>query len=319
MFPELVTIGETMAIFEANLDGPLRYVQNFSKRFGGAESNVAIGVARLGHSAGWISQVGNDELGKYLVSSIRGEGVDTSRVVTTNKAATGLYIKERIREGSTQVYYYRSGSAASLLTAEDIDWDYVKNARILHLTGITPFLSNNCMELVFEAIRVAKNNNVIVSFDPNLRFKLMEGKPNAREIVMDIARESDIFMPGLDEAEFLMRTRDYDKIAQHLLNTGVSQIAIKNGEIGTYYVSMSEGSGFSPSIKVDRVIDPIGAGDGFAAGLLSGILEGKSLKESVELGATIGAMVVTVRGDIEGLPDREAIAGFRKNNRDVLR
>lgn len=319
MFPELVTIGETMGIFEANLDGPLRYVQNFSKRFGGAESNVAIGVARLGHSAGWISQVGNDEFGKYLVSSIRGEGVDTSRVITTSKAATGLYIKERIREGSSQVYYYRSGSAASLLTAEDIDWDYVKHARILHLTGITPFLSNNCMELVFEAIRVAKNNNVMISFDPNLRFKLMEGHPNAREIVMEIARESDIFMPGLDEAEWLMGTREYDKIAEHLLKSGVSQIAIKNGEIGTYYVSKFEGCGFSPSIKVDRVIDPIGAGDGFAAGLLSGILEGMSLKESVELGATIGAMVVTVRGDIEGLPDREAIAGFMKNNRDVLR
>src|SRR3954462_14364823 len=108
MCPELVTIGETMVVLEAAEEGPLRYVPRFNKKQGGAESNVAIGVARLGHTSGWISKVGDDELGKYIVSSIRGEGVDTSRVLYNQDYPTGLYIKERVTPEKTQVHYYRS-------------------------------------------------------------------------------------------------------------------------------------------------------------------------------------------------------------------
>src|SRR3954463_9814322 len=118
MFPELVTIGETMVVLEAAEEGRLRYIPRFNKKQGGAESNVAIGVVRLGHSAGWISKVGDDEFGKYLVSSIYGEGVDTSRVKYNQEYPTGLYIKERLNHEKTQVYYYRSNSAASQLTKE---------------------------------------------------------------------------------------------------------------------------------------------------------------------------------------------------------
>ncbi|MDH6669700.1 MULTISPECIES: sugar kinase [Paenibacillus] len=319
MYPELVTIGETMVVFEAAVDGPLRYASQFNKRHGGAESNVAIGVARLGRSAGWISQVGDDELGKYLVSSIRGEGVDTSCVRYDRHYPTGLYIKEKIREGSTQVYYYRSGSAASRMKKEDIDWNYVRQAKMIHLTGITPFLSESCLDIVFEAIRMAKENGIQLSFDPNLRFKLMKHVPNAKEIVLDIARQADIFMPGVDEAEFLIGTSDYKQIADYFLQAGVSKMVIKNGSSGTYYESVDEGAGFCPSHKVERVTDPVGAGDGFAAGLLVGLLEQKPLKEAVELGAIIGAMVVTVKGDVEGLPDRASIESFSMNQRDILR
>lgn len=319
MFPELVTIGETMAIFEASADGPLRYVDQFNKRLGGAESNVAIGVTRLGHTAGWISQVGNDELGKYLVSAIRGEGVDTSRVTVDNDLPTGLYIKERIREGSTQVYYYRKGSAASQMNPSTFDWDYIKEAKIIHLTGITPFLSDTCFEAMKAITDFAEGNQILLSFDPNLRYKLMADHPNAKEIVLDFAKKADILMPGIDEAEYLLGTRNYEEIAAYFLDHGVSKICIKNGEEGTYYSSKDGASGFIPSFKVDRVIDPVGAGDGFAAGVLSGILEGKSLEESVKMGATIGAMVVTVKGDIEGLPERQALEKFNGNQTDVLR
>ncbi|MEH7235314.1 sugar kinase [Bacillus sp. JJ1562] len=319
MYPELVTIGESMVVFEPATDGPLRYVPQFNKKFGGAESNVAIGVTRLGKSAGWISQVGDDELGQYLVSSIRGEGVDTSRVLYDASSATGLYIKERIRAGSTQVYYYRSGSAASRLQKEQIDWNYVSNAKILHLSGITPFLSENCLEVVYEALKIAKENGILVSFDPNLRFKLMEKSTNAKEIVLGLARQADIFMPGIDEAEYLIGSRDYKEISSYFLQAGVSKVVIKNGEIETYYHSTDEGAGIVPSLKVDQVIDPVGAGDGFAAGVLAELLDGKSLQEAVKLGSTIGALVVTVKGDFEGLPDRIAIDRFSGKYSDVLR
>src|SRR5699024_10892555 len=115
---DVVTIGETMVLFDPVIDGPFRYVDQFRKRIGGAESNLAIGLARLDKDVGWISQLGDEELGHYVRSFIRGEGVDTSRVVMTNNASTGVYIKERVREGNVQVYYYRKGSAASQLTTE---------------------------------------------------------------------------------------------------------------------------------------------------------------------------------------------------------
>ncbi|MGB3262049.1 sugar kinase [Paenisporosarcina sp.] len=319
MFPELVTIGETMVLLEPVTDGPLQYVHQFNKKIGGAESNVAIGVTRLGHSAGFMSQVGDEELGKFIVSSIRGEGVDTSRVKFNDEYNTGLYIKERIREGSNQVYYYRKGSAASEMTKEDIDWEYLKHAKVIHLTGITPFLSDSCEDMIYAVVDFAKENNILLSFDPNLRYKLMTKKPNAKDIILKIAKQADIVMPGIDEAEYLLGTKDYEEIAEYFLNQGVSKVVIKNGEIGTYYASKNGEAGFIPSFKVDRVVDPIGAGDGFAAGLLSGLMEEKSLEDSVIMGATIGAMVVTVNGDIEGLPQRRALDNFHLAKSDVLR
>lgn len=308
-----------MVLLEPVTDGPLQYVHQFNKKIGGAESNVAIGVTRLGHTAGFMSQVGDEELGKFIVSSIRGEGVDTSRVKFNDEYATGLYIKERIREGSSQVYYYRKGSAASEMKKEDIDWDYLQQAKVIHLTGITPFLSDSCEEIIYAVVDFAKENNILISFDPNLRFKLMMKKPNAKDIILKIAKQADIVMPGIDEAEYLLGTRDYNEIAEYFLNQGVSKVVIKNGEIGTYYASKDGEAGFIPSFKVDRVVDPIGAGDGFAAGLLSGLMEEKSFEDSVIMGATIGAMVVTVNGDIEGLPQRRALDNFHLAKSDVLR
>jgi 2-dehydro-3-deoxygluconokinase len=319
VYPKLITLGETMVVFDPTVDGPLRYVDQFRKRLGGAESNVAMGLARLGHSVGWISRVGEDELGKFLVSSIRGEGVDTSKVTYDPDAPTGLYIKERIREGNTQVHYYRNHSAASQLKKEHLDWEYIGKSKIIHLTGITPFLSENCLEVVYAIIDFAKKNNILLSFDPNLRFKLMKNWPNAKETVLNIAKQSDILMPGIDEAEYLLGTTDYEEIANYFFKNDVSKIAIKNGEKGVYYATKGGESGFIPSYKVEKVIDPVGAGDGFASGLLAGLLEEKSLKESVNLGAIIGAMVVTVRGDIEGLPERDAIQQFFENKTDVMR
>ncbi|MDW0116189.1 sugar kinase [Sporosarcina thermotolerans] len=319
MFPELVTIGETMVVLEAAEEGRLRYVPRFNKKQGGAESNVAIGVARLGHTSGWISKVGDDELGKYIVSSIRGEGVDTSRVLYNQDYPTGLYIKERVTPEKTQVYYYRSNSAASQLTKEDIDWNYLKEAKIIHISGITPFLSESCLEVTQAVADFAKKNNIFLSFDPNLRFKLMANVENAKEILLQLAKQADLFMPGIDEAEYLVGTRDYEEIAEYFLSAGVSKIVIKNGEKETFYASKNGVAGTVPSFKVERVVDPVGAGDGFAAGLLTGLLEDKSLQESVEIGAKVGAMVVTARGDIEGLPERSELENFHNKILDVLR
>ncbi|WP_270181129.1 sugar kinase [Alkalihalobacillus sp. CinArs1] len=315
---DVITLGETMVLFDAGSNGPLRYVNQFNKRIGGAESNVAIGLSKLGHSVGWVSKIGDEELGHYMINTIRGEGVDISRVVLDPTERTGLYIKEKLTDRN-QVYYYRQGSAASKMASSDIDWEYLSNTKIIHLTGITPLLSESCFNLVDELFHFAKKHAIPVSFDPNLRHKLLEKVPNGKERLMDFAKRADILLPGLEEAEYLLGTRDYDEIADFFLASGVKKIAIKNGAIGTYYATSDNERGFVKSYPVSKAIDPIGAGDGFATGVLSGLLNGSTFEEAIDRGSLIGSMVVSVSGDIEGLPTSREIEAFRTNKQDVLR
>ncbi|WP_283153497.1 sugar kinase [Guptibacillus hwajinpoensis] len=315
---DIVTLGETMVLFDAASTGPLRYTNQFNKRIGGAESNVAIGLSKLGHSVGWISKLGDEELGHFTLNAIRGEGVDTTNVLMDPEEQTGLYVKEK-RTDRNQVYYYRSGSAASTMTTADINWDYIKRARIVHLTGITPLLSESCYELVNEVFHFAKKHEIKVSFDPNIRIKLLKNIPNGQEKLLDLARQADILLPGLDEAEQLIGTSDPDEIISFFLASGVQKIAIKNGAIGTTFATANGENGFVKSYPVSKVNDPIGAGDGFAAGVLSGLLKGKTFQESVDLGSLIGSIVVSVFGDIEGLPTIQEIESLNATKQDVLR
>src|SRR5919199_2306027 len=138
---DVVSLGETMVLLVAEQPGPLREATTFRRHVAGAESNVAIGVVRLGHSAGWISRVGDDEFGRAVVFRVRGEGVDTSRVVHDPRARTGVFFRERRESGPIEVVYYRADSAASRLAPADLDPEYIGSAPLPHLTGVPPALS----------------------------------------------------------------------------------------------------------------------------------------------------------------------------------
>lgn len=316
---DVVTFGETMVVFEPVEMGALRYVDRFKKGVGGAESNVAIGVAKLGHSVGWISKVGNDELGKYVISAIRGEGVDTSQVVLDDGAPTGLYLKEKLRDDFNRVYYYRAGSAASRLGVEDINWAYMKQAKIIHITGITPLLSDSCYELCHAVLDFAKENGIFASFDPNLRMKLLANVPDGKERLLALASKADLVMPGRDEAAFLFDTDELAQMFSRLLTGRTTRVVIKDGAKGAHFMEEGKEPQFVPSCPVDKVVDPVGAGDGFAAGVLASLLEGKSMEEAVSVGTQIGALVVMAKGDMEGLPEREQLEAFSQARSDVLR
>jgi sugar/nucleoside kinase (ribokinase family) len=167
-------MGETMIQLNAFTPGPLRYVNYFEKHAAGTESNVAVGAVRMGYSSGWISRLGDDELGRYIHNFLKGEGVDVSRVIFDPEANTGLYFVQRDYPipGKSVIYYYRKGSAASRLNPDDINTEYISSAKIFHTTGITLALSESCKEAVTKAIRVAKNSETEVSFDTNIRLKL---------------------------------------------------------------------------------------------------------------------------------------------------
>ncbi|TXC90595.1 sugar kinase [Metabacillus litoralis] len=315
---DVITIGESMVVFTPTSDGFMRNATQFTNRIGGAESNVAVGLARLGHKSGWISKLGDDEFGKAILGFLKAENVDVTQVTFDQDAPTGIYFKEPRRQHNTRVYYYRKGSAASKLSPENLDKEYLAKAKYLHITGITPALSDSCKETIFEAIKLAKSEGTTIVFDPNLRTKLW-GEEEARKTLLEIAAEADIILPGVAEGEFLFGESDPHKLGQLFLNHGASIVVLKIGAEGAFYFTGKE-SGLISGFPVKQVVDPIGAGDGFAAGFLSGLLDGIELKKAVERANAVGALVTMVNGDVDGLPERDEVEQLLSNNReDVIR
>ncbi len=314
---EVITLGETMVMFSPEQNGPLRYVQRFQKRIAGSESNVAIGLVRLGHPSGWISRVGNDEFGQFLLREIKGEGVDVSGTKIDSSAPTGLMFKE-IQEGrETRVVYYRKDSAASYLAPEDLPEEYFRHAGLLHLTGITPALSESCFETIQAAIRLARKNGLMISFDPNLRLKLWT-EAQAKKILSGIWKQADIVLSGLDEAQLLLGSEEPEVLMDKFLEQGAKIVALKAGPMETWVASPDKRYKV-PAFQIKSVIDPIGAGDAFAAGFLAGLLEKRSLDECAKLANAMGAMAVMSSGDFEGLPTRNELEAFMTNRSQVYR
>ncbi|WEG13314.1 sugar kinase [Pullulanibacillus sp. KACC 23026] len=307
---DVISIGETMVLFTPEAPGQLRYSRNYSSKIAGAETNTLIGLSKLGHRTGWIGQVGADEFGAFILSTVRGEGVDTSQVLKNEKAPTGVFFKELLNEDNVRIQYYRKGSAASFIAPDQVSEDYLAKAQYLYLTGITPALSESCKEAVFYAIEAAKRLGKTIVFDPNIRHKLW-GDEEARKTLLAIVEKVDIMLPGVAEGEFLFGTKNVPKMAEHLHKRGVKTVVMKLGKKGAYLSTEFEQK-FIPGFKVSKVVDPVGAGDGFSAGFLSGLLDGLSLEESVKRACAVGAMVITVSGDIEGLPDRERLDDFMR-------
>ena len=313
---DFVSLGEMMVMLAATEAGPLRHVSTFQRFVGGSEANVAIGLARLGHRVGWISRLGDDEFGHHIYNFLRGEGVDVSRVIFDREAPTGIAFKELRELGARKVLYYRRGSAASRLSPSDLDRAYLTNARYLHLSGITPALSESCRETVAEAIRLGREAGQTVTFDVNIRLRLWDAA-TARKTILGLLANCDVVLPGQDEAELLVGEADPLKAAEQLLQCGPRLVVMKLGAEGAMAVS-AEGHVHAPGVKLSRIVDPVGAGDGFAAGFFSGQLRGLSMAESLRLGNVVAAFAMAVRGDVEGLPTWEEVQGFDPD-RDVAR
>lgn len=313
---ELITMGETMMAMLPQDNGLLRFENNYRAKIAGAESNVAIGVSKLGHSTGWISKLGNDEFGKYILRELRAENVDCSQVKLDSEYRTGMMFKQ-IYGSDTSVFYYRENSAASNIRPEDIDEEYIKQGKIVHLTGITPVLSKSCEEAVDTVIYYAKKNNKLLSFDPNIRKKLWKNRdytPKLKEILL----RSDIIEIGLDEAECLLGTNNKSKIIDMILSNNSSAIiAIKDGAKGALVANSKEEYVIKP--YACRCIETIGAGDAFNAGFLSGILENRDLSICGQMGAIAGAMATEVMGDVEGQPDKVTMDMKLNNMVEVYR
>jgi 2-dehydro-3-deoxygluconokinase len=304
---DVVTLGESMVLLLAEQSGPMREATTFRRHIAGAESNLATGLSRLGHTAGWFSRVGDDEFGRAVVFRIRGEGVDTSRVIRDAEAPTGLVVRERREAGPIDQVYYRRGSAASRMTPADLDADYLKDARFLHLTGITPALSASCRETVFAAAEIARAAGVKVVFDPNYRSKLWSPS-EARPVMRDLAARCDLLLPGRDEAELMTGESDPATAARQLSALGPSMVVVKLGAEGALGLAREGDIARAPGTPLERVVDPVGAGDAFAAGYLAGLLRGLDTNAALRLANRCGAFAMLSPGDMESLPRWEEVA-----------
>jgi len=306
---DIVTMGEVMVQFNPVTTGPLRHVTYFEKHAAGSEANFAVGMARMGFKAGLITRVGNDEFGKYIINVLKSEGIDVSRIKIDKEAPTGIYFIQRGYPipGRSSVLYYRKGSAASRISIDDVDPKYIKQAKLFHLTGITPALSVSCREASFKALEIASRNNVTVSIDTNIRLKLWN-EEEAKKTLIPMLEKADIILIEPEDAEILIGEKEPEKISDTLLSMGAKIVVTKLGEEGAV-ASTKEKTVRKQGFRVP-VVDVIGAGDAFAAGFISSIMRGWSLEEALEIGNAAGALVVTVRGDIENLPSLDDVRKF---------
>jgi 2-dehydro-3-deoxygluconokinase len=288
---DVLTIGETMVLVTPDRPQPLQDATGFRLEIGGAESNVACHLVAAGVPAAWAGAVGDDPLGRRLIATLRARGVDTSLVVVDPDAPTGVYFKDPGPDG-TRVHYYRAGSAASRLGPDFAAGLPLESASLVHLSGITAALSESCRGLLEEVIRIRATVDRPISFDVNYRPALWD-VPTAAAELLDLARRCDLVFVGRDEAEVLWGTSTAEQI-QALIGPG-RRLVVKDGDVGAHV--FADGTiHFAPARVVD-VIEPVGAGDAFAAGYLAADLAGESPTAALERGHRFAAAALSTTGD----------------------
>jgi 2-dehydro-3-deoxygluconokinase len=310
---EVVTVGECLASLVATSPGPLSEAWTFERHIAGAEANVAVGLARLGHAVAYIGRIGADGFGIAIVRRLRGEGVDVGHLAVDPDAPTGVMFRERRALGAAEVLYDRTGSAASRLAPGDIDravdGGLFEGARWLHLTGITPALSETARAATIRARDVAREAGLMVSLDINLRRRLWSDAA-AGPTLRGLATGVDVVLGSPDEVAVIADAdpaADPAELAANVATVGPSTVIVKLGAGGALGLEAGATPVLIPALPVPIVVDPVGAGDGFCAGFIAGRLDGVDLETALRMGNACGALAVAAVGDQAGLPDREEL------------
>lgn len=311
MGKKILTAGEPMGLFIAQEEGQLEDVRHYTTSVAGAEFNVSVGLTRLGHTAGYISKVGSDPFGRQIIKLMKAEGIDTSMIRISEDHRTGFMLKGKTSAGDPDIYYYRKGSAASTLSPEDISGIDVRNWDAIHASGITCAISDTAREMTVTLMKKGREAGIPVFFDPNLRPQLWESKAIMKDTLNQIAALADYVLPGENEGLTLCGTKNPQAIGDFYLRLGVKAVIVKVGAHGAWSIDKEERT-LVPSYKHGPIVDTVGAGDGFAAGLISGVLEGLPLKEAVQRGNAIGSIQIMQESDNEGLPSQEELLHYMK-------
>jgi len=314
---DVVTLGEVLAVFIAPDGSPLGRSDRFQLTVAGAESNVAVGLARLGHDVAFVGRVGDDALGRRALRELRAEGVDVDRVVVDTDRATAVLVRDAPTVGTTEVVYHRAGSAGSALRPADLDLTSIAGARLLHVTGITAAISSSAFEACVLAAETARASGTTVTFDPNVRRRIGT-RDGWRTIVETMTPLADVVLVGADDASYVLPDAERTAVATWFHRRGVDTVVWKDGAHGSAEIGAHDDVVEQPAVTVP-VVDAVGAGDAFAAGWISGWLDGVDVRTRLLRAATSAASVVANVGDLPGLPDRAALATLLGPTREMNR
>ena len=312
----LLLAGEPMGLLIAQSEGSLDSVAGFTLAVAGAEFNVATGAARLGHFVSYLTKLGNDPFGTRITNTLTANKIDSSNVLTSDTNTTGFMLKSKVSKGDPEIFYFRKGSAASTLDASDVEKIDFSKFDYVHLTGIFPALTDSTRAAMMALIKKAKELGLFISFDPNLRPQLWPSQEVMVKTLNELASYADLVLPGCGEGKILCGSEDPSKINDFYRSLGARMVVTKLGPDGAL-VREGDNEYKVPGFVIDKVVDTVGAGDGFACGVITGLMEGLSLEKAVERGAAIGAIQCTFAGDNEGLPTQEQLKEFMQSHKRV--
>lgn len=309
---EILTFGESMMSLSTN--NQVRISGTYHSSVAGAESNVAIGLSRLGHDVAWVGVLGDDEPGKLVKSNLLGEGVKVISRLDPERR-TGLMLKENRVGSRARVIYYRKDSAASTLGVNDVLPNLKPDTKLIHVSGITPALHTELAKSTLEVILAARKLGILVSFDVNYR-SLLWNQEEAVKVLRPILELANVITASEEEIR-LFGSESAEQIAEGFLQHEASLVAIKRGARGATLMTSEQ------RVEVEayavEVKDPIGAGDAFCAGLISGLIQKQNLMEMAELASACGAFCVGNIGDWEGAPTPKDVAMLSLELGDTMR
>ena len=310
---EFLTIGEPLVVLVSkDLDKNLDEASHFEKFLAGAELNVAVGISRLGHQSTYVSKVGEDPFGSFIIREAEAAGIDAKNLTTDAQFSTGFYLKQCVSSGDPAVAYFRRNSAAANLSSAEIVGLDLADVKIAHLSGIFAALSDLALE-TFRALNARLNAaQILTIFDPNLRPALWASQEQMVQITNDLAKYSRLILPGINEGEILTGSREPEAIADFYLSQSqlTDTVVVKLGAEGAYVKTRAGQSFTVPGYKAKTVVDTVGAGDGFAVGLESALLEDWPIEDAVRRACAVGALAVQSPGDNDGYPTREELIQF---------
>tara|TARA_A100001037_G_scaffold292759_1_gene308485 strand:+ start:396 stop:1340 length:945 start_codon:yes stop_codon:yes gene_type:complete len=301
--PEIISIGE--CLIELFSKEPIQKATTFNRSLGGDSFNILVAASRLGTKTGYITNFGDDPFEPYLRETITNENIDASsiNVVQGFNSVAFIAIKE---DGDREFVYYRKGSAATKIQVNDIDGAYISKAKIMHCSGIAQAISTSAKDAVLQAAKLARQNNLVVSYDPNYRHQLWSHN-DAREAMLELMPYVDIFMPSLPaDSVPLFNSDNPNYVIKQCHEMGVKTVILTMGEIGAIVSNGNQQYTLNPYIY-DKIVDTTGAGDSFKGGVLHGLLSGKSIEESALIGNISAGITITGRGATNAMPYRKQV------------
>ena len=304
---DVVTFGEAMVRLSPPNFQRLEQARNLDLQVGGAELNVAVGVARLGMKSTWVSKLPKNGLGYLIRNRIQEAGVDSSHIVWSEKGRAGLYFVEfGSSPRASSVLYDRVYSTISTIQRGEVDWTRIfSGAKHFHISGITPALSASASEVTVEAMKAAKKGGLTVSYDLNYRKKLWS-PADAKKIQEPMMADVDILITTEEDTNvvFGIKEKDYEAVAEKLAQTfGLKIVAITLREDLSVWknnwtaIAYREGKIFRDKKYEVEIVDRVGAGDAFTSGLLYGWLRLKDVQKGIQYGNAFAALKHTLPGD----------------------